>query len=625
MIRLEGYKYVSFDLFDTLIVRNVREPRDVFEIIESYYNQTNEDKISGFKSKRISAEKNARRKTTEEITIDDIYEKLKDEYPMNVLTKLKKIEKIVETEIVEVNSEVFLLFKQCMNRGQHILIVTDMYLPIEVIYMILKNTGISGYEHLFLSAVCKRKKADGSLFEYILNVLDINPKEIVHIGDSENADYNQPRKCGIDSYLYKKKKKCLFQGNPFLSGFIENHIKCESEETEIGYKLLGPILYGFNNKIGRILKDEKIDNILFLSRDGKLLKRAWDTIQHTKKIEGIYFYGSRKALIVPALSDDATLKNILTSFQFHNEISIDDILSKIGIDDSSYMTLLRKYNLDKSKIYSYDCLLKGEENIVNIFFEELEGEIMQYAKKQRELLYQYISKSNISGNVLLVDIGWNGNMQKALIKIMCEGQTNINKIYGAYIAINPLNTNYQTQKMYGFLCDERQNIEKYNMIKPFGTVLETFFMADHGTVIGYKEKNNKIEPKLGEYEFDLETQSIVKNIQDGAIRFVEDFSAYIQNHEILLKSFTAWSYFENFFMAMAYPSEKDARNIGKLPFYDSHVNHIADYCKNDSIKIKIKKLKKCKWKIGYLKQMLRLNFDYYHFYLKMIKIFRKVR
>ena len=54
---LESYNYISFDVFDTLIKRNVGRPEDIFEIIEQSTN------INSFKEKRINAEFRARSKS----------------------------------------------------------------------------------------------------------------------------------------------------------------------------------------------------------------------------------------------------------------------------------------------------------------------------------------------------------------------------------------------------------------------------------------------------------------------------------------------------------------------------------------------------------------------------------
>ncbi|HGE6052906.1 TPA: hypothetical protein ACGG7T_003579, partial [Vibrio cholerae] len=65
---IESVHTVSFDIFDTAILRNVIEPTDIFTIVEKFKG------IKGFANKRIRAELKARKNSNEEdITIDEIY------------------------------------------------------------------------------------------------------------------------------------------------------------------------------------------------------------------------------------------------------------------------------------------------------------------------------------------------------------------------------------------------------------------------------------------------------------------------------------------------------------------------------------------------------------------------
>lgn len=52
-LKVEPYKYVSFDIFDTLVKRNVENPTDVFKLME--YKAGN-----GFADRRIKAENRLR-------------------------------------------------------------------------------------------------------------------------------------------------------------------------------------------------------------------------------------------------------------------------------------------------------------------------------------------------------------------------------------------------------------------------------------------------------------------------------------------------------------------------------------------------------------------------------------
>ena len=61
--QIEEYDVVSFDIFDTLLKRNIKKPTDVFKYMEKKYNK------EGFFNERIEAEKRARAKKIQKLLL----------------------------------------------------------------------------------------------------------------------------------------------------------------------------------------------------------------------------------------------------------------------------------------------------------------------------------------------------------------------------------------------------------------------------------------------------------------------------------------------------------------------------------------------------------------------------
>ena len=57
---------ISFDIFDTLLKRNVRHPKDVFNLVESKYNAESPVELKEFRNQRVLAESKARENATKE-------------------------------------------------------------------------------------------------------------------------------------------------------------------------------------------------------------------------------------------------------------------------------------------------------------------------------------------------------------------------------------------------------------------------------------------------------------------------------------------------------------------------------------------------------------------------------
>ena len=98
--KIRNAKIVSFDVFDTLLLRNVCRPIDVFEIVENLYSNRYGENIK-FKKLRIDAEKKVReRSKKEDICFDEIYN-----YIYSKIGEKSKIFEKLELEVEKKRSE----------------------------------------------------------------------------------------------------------------------------------------------------------------------------------------------------------------------------------------------------------------------------------------------------------------------------------------------------------------------------------------------------------------------------------------------------------------------------------------------------------------------------------------
>ena len=195
---------VSFDIFDTLIFRKCR-PAEVFDIAEGKYNASHDDKIHSFRQARIEAERKAYRKSFfREVTFDEIYDELANEYGWKFAEDMKSIEIQAEFDVIYPNEDARKFYDLMREKGKRIVITSDMYLPKNVIAEMLKQCGYEGYESLYVSSAFRKRKSDGTLFKHIIRDKEISPSEILHIGDNMNSDYVMARREGIKGFLCKK-------------------------------------------------------------------------------------------------------------------------------------------------------------------------------------------------------------------------------------------------------------------------------------------------------------------------------------------------------------------------------------------------------------------------------------
>ena len=186
--QVDQYKYVSFDIFDTLIYRNVRKPSDIFALVSKKYSELNSEVIEDFSENRQKVEHELRCSAQNEITYYEIYERISEIYGIDVAEKLKKIEIEIEIKYCTANRNLLALYHFCIQKQKQIILITDMYLPEETIKLILQKCGIENYKELFVSSEIGKRKADGAMFDFVIHKLNITKTELIHLGDNKKTE-----------------------------------------------------------------------------------------------------------------------------------------------------------------------------------------------------------------------------------------------------------------------------------------------------------------------------------------------------------------------------------------------------------------------------------------------------
>ncbi len=336
---IDNSDIVSFDVFDTLILRPFVKPEDVFFYLSELKNTPD------FAKERLRAEKQAMilafaRQKKEFATFDDIYKLIKPNFSF-----FKDIERDFELKISSLNSEIFEVYNYALNSGKKIILTTDMYFSKDFIAKILDKVGISGYDEIFVSSEIGLSKVSGNLFKHILSKYEIEPKKICHIGDNEISDYKMPKSVGINVFLYRKvidrflsdennKYMNIFYENSFspqisaLIGFISiNQFRNINKDYwyNLGYNIGGIFALSFVLNIIERLNDNAKD-LLFIARDGYVLEKVFKIYNKNKSIKPYYVYLNR------VLKDK--YKNCLENNSLFEYIKHFNLSDKIGIVDS---------------------------------------------------------------------------------------------------------------------------------------------------------------------------------------------------------------------------------------------------------------------------------------------------
>lgn len=590
--KIKKYDIVSFDIFDTLIKRNVPTPSNVFDIVEKKYNEMYENVLTDFKKIRIEAEKLARDSSKkEEVTIGDIYNYMS--LRAEEKERLIKLEIQVELNICLPNQHIKSIYKKCIKYQKKVILASDMYLPGEVVEKILRKCGYSDYSGLYLSSEVGLRKRTGNLFKFIKEKEKVSTKSIIHIGDSYVADVIMPLKYGISAqhlnrYIVNTEiinKEDIYGRESNILCFANNSILKYKRETTAfcwGYETLGPLIIGFSKWVHEQAKNIGIEKLFFLSRDMFFVIQAYKEMFHD--IDCSYLEISRKSLRIAYIKKRKNLFAVYDTMS-HIDYTLNDIIHELGLKFDIIAEKCRKEGLIINPGYSFserDKTKPENVRIASVLYES----VLEIHDQAEEYLLQEGLYCN--SKIAVVDIGWHGSIQN-----MLQGILNKN-IIGLYFG------NIKSKKIegyaYWFNASNEYDAQMYLSMR---YILECMLFPEVGTVITYRNESSRIFPVYAKIENDSE---IVSEFQKGAVAFFSDFIRY---SDYIMDYNDKEAYVVGYYKLATEPTLNIVKTLGCIHHEDGNIsdlvvmNKMGDILKNPIYLIK--SYIGSRWTIGYIK------------------------
>lgn len=550
-------KTVSFDIFDTLIIRPFFNPEDLFYCLDVEYKNKSTLKLD-LKKARVEAEKNARKElehsAREEISLEEIYNRLSLECGIssNVTAEMMESEKKLELKYCSRRDYGYKLYELALFLEKKIMYTSDMYLDIHTVSQILTENGYAVDNNLYLSSQIGLTKATGNLFRYILK--KVKKKELIHIGDNIKSDYEVPQKIGIKSILLPKSIGIMrgeynflgyHAGNSYYSflrpfgsffdhkeslqflgirtmlamvanKFFDNPYKDFNSETDfnsniyfMAYYALGMHLWGMALDV--IEKSRGVSCIHFVARDGYQIKNVYDVIKRYRKElpDSNYLYLSRKALIplvIQQPSDVFYIKNIIAEDAVLNKTPRTILAQYFGIHDDEE---IEKYI--HAHGFHMDSYFKNY-SLFETFLSTLSKNpmVIEKNREKNKKIIRCLDKI-IKGKDMIFDIGYSGTTQFILSKLLERPI----KSYYAYI-----------NKDRPFLIEQQGggSVDTFYNMTPLisGGIREFLFSKCEPSCIGYVINGMNVEPMLEENKATYCEKQLVSLVSKGVTDFATD-------------------------------------------------------------------------------------------------------
>ena len=556
---IENAKVVSFDLFDTLAIRNISSFEGALKLVDARFREKGIN-IPNFVNKRLKIEK--------ELSFDnapklgEIYsEVMKDvgEFGFSA-DELAGIEFEVDKNLIEERRDVVDLLNELVKKNKLIYITSDSYYTKEQISQILERIGVASVTDVLISCEYGTSKT-GNLFEELKAVS--GEADILHVGDDIVADIESAKRHGINTFqiysaaellelvgglklsetensLSDQIKVGMFVANLFNSPFQfeddEKRIHAE-DAKDVGYLFCAPMIMDFTKWFEEESKDAGNTNRWLCARDGYLLKRLYEIMFPSQKAE--YFYTSRISAIRAGVE------------------SIDDIEYVDGMKFSGECkeNLKIRFGISAEVLDTAD-IDNGQEGLL-----KYSKAILDNSKRKQENNLKYIEKLDVQyGSISFFDFVAKGTSQ----------------MYIQRLTQNPIKGLYFLQLEPEFMKDKNLDI------KPFYTemerdssaifdnyyILETLLTSPEASVDEFDEEGNPVFAKETRTDKDI---ACFMRAQDGIIEYVKKYISICPVSESSINK-----KLDEIFLTLVHNVEIRDKDFLSLTVEDPFFNRITD-------------------------------------------------
>ena len=556
-------KVISFDIFDTLVYRPFWNPTDLFKLLDIYVNDVLDTRdIIDFSTLRIEAEKRARvihkekYPNGEEICLDDIYCEVQRYLNIgeDILGKIKNREVELEYKYCLPRSYAKELFEMAKSLGKKIIIVSDMYLPRNVIEKILSNCGYENYTRLYLSSEEDVTKATGNLFLQVQKDLDIASSSILHIGDNLDSDVKMAKKVGWQSCHFPKAVdrfmnhvpelyggetyQILFEG-PFalrdgyqytrywgwrtLLAVVANRIfsnpytefkkdtDFNADPSVLGYYALGMHMFAVAKWLSDEVEKNNYQNLNFMARDGYLPMECFKIMNEVyhPNVKMHYLYLTRSVVVPLQIKNAYDLYGLLTNVNIFSQSpkTILAMLDAILLDEIS----ANPEHYCKVSGFVYETKFLTIESFY-AFVQRLQEKGIDTNKRQQYVkkIERYLSDS-FTGASATFDVGYSCRVESVL-----KNTFNFD--------VSPYYLHINNDIPFSRIWKNNIHVHTFYAYSPgvTGVLRELLISALEPSCKSLEIQDGKVTPLFKEFNLLYVEKYVVRNTQKSAMSFVKD-------------------------------------------------------------------------------------------------------
>lgn len=557
-------KCIGFDIFDTLISRPLIDAESTKRIIAANLPQ---HLAAMFSQYRVMAEGEARKQKGGDVDLGDIYQAFQQltRLPDQDITSIRDLEERIEYNSMSARRGGVELFEHAKATGKPVVLISDMFLPEELIVRALNANGIHGWTAFYLSNAVGLRKDTGQLYDHVLQDYQLQPNEMVMVGDNERSDFQIPCDKGIVG-LHVLRPTELARGMPRLRSVVEKYEFAHDLNAElllgqlfaknfsavtypnlnpgslfeatpynVGYSVVGPMLTSMAQWLIDNAARDAVERLYFLAREGQLMKAVYDVWAQgvVTAPAADYLVVSRRACSVPLIKTIDDIERIAKNDYYQNTVA-NFLQERFGLELSgaAWSHLQAEVGMGKTTLVEV-----RQENLSALMplLHKVADAIFSHAREEYAALTLYLESMGLMGTqkAAVVDVGYGATIQNYLCRLTDK------KIHGYYLA-----TDVRSQEVVrnndvivrGCLMENVERAPSAPTVYLRSFELEKLLSSSDAQVMKYTTTDGvgvvAHHRELSREELDCE--AFRRELQRGVIQFAKDA---LNNRVTLLDSF----------------------------------------------------------------------------------------
>ncbi|WP_370673902.1 hypothetical protein [Pleomorphomonas sp. PLEO] len=540
---------VSFDVFDTMLLRRCTTPSGVFEVAcrLAGCDTTRPGLVESFTQHRSLAEAKARKAAFKvtgsgEVAIEKIYAQFpRHLFGLDELSPedLGEAEFQAELVLCVINPDILSFYRSARDAGMRTGFVSDTYWNSKRLGRLL-TAAAPGITWDFLYASCDHGSSKSeSLFRKVVVGEKLKGRRTLHVGDNPAADVEAPKRLGIEAHHHRQasiyftgllqREASTFAlispsvahgqridgGLRSLRRCVANRLATEADAFALGATVLGPVMAAFDRfvseEIEKLSTDGRKVAVAFLARDGFLPHCIW-TASNRQQVG--YAEINRRAAALAAADDATGFKPLLPGIEKIDHAGVVEMIGADSPDLRSFFARQPGGIADGEALCSKLPALLGKETVRKL------------ARSMRTGLFEHMREAipdfGVCTDLVLVDLGYSGSVQKGLRRAMKAAGLPM-RLHGLYLLTKDDSLEADNgDTIQGFIDDLTVSPQTKLTLLSNIAVLEQLCAASDGSVRSYQNGKPVREPDVR----DAAQIELSRQAQAGAIHFAEQLGEF---------------------------------------------------------------------------------------------------